>query len=176
MGLGTLVLAIIGVVRWRDRELTARWLTLVVVSTVFAAGRKLGLYSIAFAVLPGMDRFRVPSRSLFLASLGAAVLAGAGVHELMSQRLTDSEWRALRLRLSGGLVVLAIVIGWVGSGRWLAENDGRESSREVSASHSIAASGLFWAAVAGAFVVVGIGGGRRRGQLVAAWGPGGRSP
>ncbi len=78
IGLAPLVLALIGIAAYRDRAVVHRWGILVIVSVVFAAGRKLGLYALAYAVLPGMERFRVPSRTLFLASLGASVLGRGG--------------------------------------------------------------------------------------------------
>ena len=52
------------------------------VAVVFAGGRQLGLFALMYEVVPGMDRFRVPARSLFLAGLGASVLAGFGVDVL----------------------------------------------------------------------------------------------
>ena len=77
IGLAPLVLAVLGLCLHEDRRETRRWGILVALSVVFAAGRRLGLYALAYAVLPGMERFRVPSRTLFLASLGASVLAPA---------------------------------------------------------------------------------------------------
>ena len=52
-----------------------------------------------------MERFRVPSRTLFLASLGASVLAGAGVETLLEPRVDARVWRrAAEAVLRAGLV------------------------------------------------------------------------
>ena len=119
IGLAPLVLAFIGLYRYRDRSVAKELGWLVLVSLVFAGGRRLGLYSLAYAVLPGMDRFRVPSRSLFLASLGGSLLAGAGLNELLLGGLKEQEWDALRTKLGRvlcGLACLVAVIGLVLTG------------------------------------------------------------
>ena len=73
----------VGVAGYRDRALVWRWGRRWSASRWCSRrGGSSGLYSLAYAVLPGMDRFRVPSRSLFLATLAASVLAGAGVETL----------------------------------------------------------------------------------------------
>jgi len=112
LGLAPLTLAIVGSVWSPNRKLVRGWLVLIGLTAVFAAGRKLGLFSILFAVVPGLDRFRVPSRVLFLTSLGASVLAGLGVETLRSQ-VIDARKR-VRLAQVGfklalpGLVILVI--------------------------------------------------------------------
>ncbi|MCA1685016.1 MAG: hypothetical protein LC745_03340, partial [Planctomycetia bacterium] len=114
VGLAPLVLAALGVATYPDRGVVCRWGALVAVAVLFAAGRKLGLYALAYAVLPGMDRFRVPSRTLFLASLGASVLAGSGMQSLLARRFSASEWDVLRTRIRNGLVaagLAAVLIG-----------------------------------------------------------------
>ena len=77
---------------------------------VFAAGRKLGLYSFLYAVLPGMDQFRVPSRSLFLASLAASILAGFGALTARPLRPGKRAYRSSAQAGHSGLVV-ELVIG-----------------------------------------------------------------
>ena len=109
IGLAPLVLALIGVAGYRDRGVIRRWGALVIASVVFAAGRKLGLYALAYAVLPGMERFRVPSRKLFLASLGASVLAGAGVQTLLVQRISIPDWLRIKVHLRNGLLAIGLI-------------------------------------------------------------------
>ena len=101
IGLVPLVLAAVAVMRHPDRPVVRSWMVLVVISVMFAAGRRLGLFTLLFELVPGMNRFRVPSRSLFLANLGAAVLAGLGVEAL--ERLADAreDWRSWNVE-SGG--------------------------------------------------------------------------
>jgi hypothetical protein len=110
IGLVPLVLASLGAARHPDRGVRRGLLALVIVTVVFAVGRRLGLFGLAYRLLPGMDRFRVPARSLFLASLGAAVLAGLGVNVLVRGGLADHDWPAVRRRLRRWLVGLAAVL------------------------------------------------------------------
>ena len=78
IGLIPLLLATVAVLEHPDRKLVRGWLALVGVAFWWACGRHLLLYSAAYLVLPGMSGFRAPARALFLANLGAAVLAGLG--------------------------------------------------------------------------------------------------
>src|SRR5262249_25565563 len=78
IGIVPLVLAAIALARHPDRPLVHGWSTLTLLAMLFAAGHRLLLFPVLFELVPGMNRFRVPSRSLFLASLGAAVLSGLG--------------------------------------------------------------------------------------------------
>ena len=79
IGLIPLFLAVLAVFRHPDRRLVRGWLVLVALALWFACGRHLLLYTALYYVVPGMSWFRVPARTLFLANLGAAVLAGLGV-------------------------------------------------------------------------------------------------
>ncbi len=117
IGLIPLLLAAIGATQHPDRRGVRGWLVLVALTVVFASGRKLGLFALLYEAVPGMDRFRVPARSLFLASLGGAILAGCGVDAL---RLADrSGWPRLarRLGLLGLVVGLAVLAGHRAAGR-----------------------------------------------------------
>jgi hypothetical protein len=109
-GLAPLVLAVLGAWRSPRRRMVGGWILLVFVSVVLAGGRRLGLYAIAYDLLPGLDHFRVPSRTLFLASLGVAVLAGAGVDVASSSALTDEVDRKTRKTLRRGLVAVALAL------------------------------------------------------------------
>ncbi len=185
VGLVPLILAVVGVTSYRDRAFVRRWGWLVVVALVFAGGRKLGLYALAYAVLPGMERFRVPSRSLFLVALGASILAGAGVQTLNDRRLTARGWRTLRRGVWAGMIaagVSAFLIGVISDRN--AERLARkplpflgnglsaqyQKYQDAKVGYRLAGEGVFWVAVVGSLVVVTIGGGGRRGQVVAAWG------
>src|SRR5258708_28127485 len=81
-----------------DGKSPGGWLLLVAGAVVFASGRKLGLFAALFHLLPAMDRFRVPARSLFLASLGWSILAGMGVDALRARAGDDDRWRRLARR------------------------------------------------------------------------------
>jgi hypothetical protein len=117
IGLIPLILAMIAVAWSPNRRVVRGWLILVLASVLFASGRKFGLFAVLFQVVPGMDRFRVPSRSLFLASLGAAMLAGLGVETLRAMSADHKSWSGLARRYGTGTAILALVILF---GDWLA--------------------------------------------------------
>jgi hypothetical protein len=98
VGLVPLILGLIAVARYSNRAVLNAWLALTVATTVYAGGPRLGLCWILSKTVPGMDRFRVPSRALFLASLGAAVLAGLGVETLAQLAASANDWRAVERR------------------------------------------------------------------------------
>lgn len=110
IGLAPLVLGLIGATHARGGRRPWAWIGLVLVAVVFAAGPRLGLYAIAYDILPGLDRFRVPSRTLFLASLGASVLAGLGLEALLEMEITRKPWESLRRRVRCALVVVALAV------------------------------------------------------------------
>jgi hypothetical protein len=110
MGLAPLFLAVIGLALHPRRRMVCGWALLVVLAVLLAAGHRLGLFTLAYALLPGMDRFRVPSRTLFLAALGASVLAGLGVDVLRGRELPAKAWRRARVRLGFIAVALGAVI------------------------------------------------------------------
>ena len=117
IGLAPLVLAGVGATWTVDRRRVRGWWILVVAATVFASGRKLGLFALMYETIPGMDRFRVPSRSLFLANLGAAVLVGFGVEALGNRRESGPDrWVRLGKRWICAVVLLLVAVGW-GAGR-----------------------------------------------------------
>ena len=113
IGLIPLALAVVGVAWSRDRRAVRGWLILVGGAVVFASGRKLGLFAVLFDVVPGMDRFRVPARALFLASLGGSMLAGYGVEALRSRFDDDRAWSRLARRFAvlAALLAMATLVG-----------------------------------------------------------------
>ncbi len=108
IGLMPLALAVVAGLRHLDRRLVRGWLVLAAASVVFACGRSGGLYSLCFATVPGVGLIRVPARSLFLANLAGAVLAGLGLEALRIRMADLVAWRRLARRF--GMVAL-IVIG-----------------------------------------------------------------
>src|SRR5262249_23591147 len=95
LGLVPIVLGTIALARHPDRRLVQSIAALVLGAVLFAAGHRLGVFPILFKLVPGMDRFRVPARSLFLANLGAAVLSGFGVETLLRYTSGGAPWRSL---------------------------------------------------------------------------------
>lgn len=90
---------------WAARYSTERapvrgWTALAIAAILFAAGRKLGLFIILYECVPGLRYFRVPARSLFLASLAVASLAGFGVQAWIDRSASEESRRlgAIRTR------------------------------------------------------------------------------
>lgn len=191
IGLVPLVFALVGIRQAEDRRAARGWLALVVLSILFAAGRRLGLFALFYEVVPGMDRFRVPSRSLFLASLGAAMLAGMGAESLaVGPIMTDRgrslayRWRQFSLSLATVVLLGFVVAELVGpeepvanpavnapaSQRPSRPNRQRELTRWMLATRNLAEDPVFWAALAGstAGLAIWAKGGRHRRSVVYA--------
>jgi hypothetical protein len=193
IGLVPLVLVVLALACHRDRDgLRVRgWLALVASALVFAAGRRLGLFPLLTGLLPGMGRFRVPSRSLFLATLGASVLAGFGVEALGRLALSAERWRWFdrRVRLGAAIVVAGLaVVPLVARfeparapkvearaepifyGRPAVRNELGVAVRVQGAAGRVARSGTFWLALGGTLAVLAYGSrARDGGRLPASW-------
>ncbi|MGP0065624.1 MAG: hypothetical protein ACLQGP_18725 [Isosphaeraceae bacterium] len=130
IGLAPLSLAVLAAARHPDRRLIRGWLVLAGLAIAFACGRELGLYPLVYSFVPGMRWFRVPARSLFLANLAGAVLAGMGV-EVLRLRMTDSgTWRGFARRFVMVAVVLVGFLFLIQVGRVPSGADGRSSAGE----------------------------------------------
>lgn len=139
IGLTPLFLATVGALKYPDRPLVRGWLVLAGVAIWLACGPHLVLYAVAFRTVPGMNWFRVPARSLFLANLAGAVLAGLGVETLQKHISASDQWRKMAhrsgmvfLTLLATLVVILLVFG----------RDG--SSRTGAAVTRVVCDGCFW--------------------------------
>jgi hypothetical protein len=110
IGLGLALLALLyppvnsPAARWRWV-----WLALVVAGLLFAFGRYNPLYYDVLAHIRGFNLFRVPARWLALYTLGAALMAGGGLHFLL-------EHRQFRRR---ALVVLLVLLALMVMARFL---------------------------------------------------------
>ena len=155
-----LVMTMIAVARSPRRGLVRGWGTLAAAAILFAAGRRLGLFALLYAVVPGMDRFRAPGRALFLASLAGAMLAGLGVEALA--RVPAAGWGAWARRHRRGLALLLVGLA-IGQGAAWREgghggsrphahrpsNHERELARWVRAANHLAGDPVLWIALAG---------------------------
>jgi hypothetical protein len=190
VGVIPLVLGVVAAARHPDRRLVRGWIILIAGALVFAAGRKLGVFSVLFEFVPGMNRFRVASRSLFLATLGAAVLAGFGVDTLMPGSFGAEDWRRLarRFRLVAG-VVGAILIGLLPFStnerldpptppspalslreiRTILRSSHWESRQAPGAAGRVVRCGTFWLALAGVTVLLAVGQRRSGRRVQCAW-------
>jgi hypothetical protein len=114
-GLAILALAIVGLASsGLDRRLRIGLAAGVVGSYVLAlgfqeAGGLLWPYRVAYEVLPGWDGMRTPGRLVTFASLGLALLAGAGA-SAVAARAARRGLRARAIAAVAAAVVLAIVV------------------------------------------------------------------
>ena len=110
---GLVPLVLVGVA-WAGASQRPRvrgWAALVLLSVWFAGGRQLGLFHVLYRTLPGLSWFRVPARSLFLTSLGMAILAGFGLEVLRGRLVAARHWRRFAFRLTRAtLVVLGVLL------------------------------------------------------------------
>jgi hypothetical protein len=178
LGLVPLVLGTIAVARHPQRMLVRGWAALVLGAVLFAAGHRLGLFPILFKMVPGMDRFRVPARSLFLANLGAAVLSGFGVETLLRYTSGGTSWQSLErsyrraaAAVLAGLVLIVALDGPFDPDRRPARPaleeivygqepsgpDGHFDHRPGRAASRLLSSGVFWLALGGTAVMLVVG-------------------
>ncbi|MCC5877530.1 MAG: hypothetical protein JJU11_15020 [Candidatus Sumerlaeia bacterium] len=88
IGMTVVILAFIGLVRSRGKRFVVLlpWLVVIIASLVVGMGSYTPVYRVLFDFFPGFDSFRSPGTFMCAASLGLAVLAGAGLDNLV--RLT----------------------------------------------------------------------------------------
>ncbi len=100
-------LAGLGVVAcWQ--HLAVRWAAgLVSISALFALGSQTPLHGILYAVVPLMDKARIPSRSVVLINLGIALLAAYGFHAVFADRTLKATRIVSRLLAGAGALILA---------------------------------------------------------------------
>lgn len=110
IGILAICLAILAVVATFRRPATWGFAGLALVGLVLALGASIPTYQALFAILPGLDLFRVPARWLLLYTLAASVLVGIGIDWLANCARYNEHSRATLLRFGGGVLVLAVVI------------------------------------------------------------------
>lgn len=134
LGVAPFWLAVAALARWRRPEVRALW-ALAGVAYLFGLGLNTPFYALAWRIVPGLDRFRFPTRVLCITDLALAVLAGLGL--TLAEGLYRT-WRASRTSLPraellSGLV-LAVTLAdlwveqvpqntWGNAGTWLAPPD-----------------------------------------------------
>ena len=117
-----LVLAALGFSAASRRRQAIAWGVLVVVSVLFAAGWRFGLFVAFYEIVPGMSRFRVPARALFLATLAGAMLVGLGVEviekEGVSSLLLATPSRTWVFGMTRRSWLAGQIVAWVGPTQW----------------------------------------------------------
>ncbi len=108
VGVVPLILAGIGIFFNRNK-LRWQFLILAFVALFFALGKFTPLYRLAFNILPGFDRFRIPARFVDLFTIAIAFLSGLGMEVLVKPNPKPdfkSKTRGYKL-LIPGVIVLA---------------------------------------------------------------------
>jgi hypothetical protein len=123
LGVAGLLLALVGLVRWRARE-RWWWGGLALLAAIYSLGINTPLYGMLYRVLPPLGWLRGPARAWFLVVLAAAVLAARGLTALEG-RVSRRPWLdraavglagaalaggigAISLRLPANVVVAAV--------------------------------------------------------------------
>jgi hypothetical protein len=81
-GAATALLAIYGGVRERRRPLVIFLTVMTITAFLFTLGPRTPVYYAAYRLIPGMQRFRAPTRFLVIVDLGLALLAAIGLTRL----------------------------------------------------------------------------------------------
>jgi hypothetical protein len=129
LGVAGLLLAVIGLVRWRGRE-RWWWGGLALLAGVYSLGTYTPLYGLLYRALPPLRWLRGPARAWFLVVLATAVLAARGLTAL-EERVSRRRWTdraavglagaalaggigAIVLRLLANVVAAAVIWPLVG--------------------------------------------------------------
>lgn len=117
IGMPLMLLGLFGFVVRRDRT-TWALMILAVLSVLIALGDNFFLYRVLYEVLPGFNKFRVPSMILAVQELAVIVMAMNGLDALMSMLAGGSRprWLGRPLLVVGGSVALVLLLlGSVGA-------------------------------------------------------------
>jgi len=93
IGVMPLVMAVLGI---GDRKRPLRWygVLLAAVGLILALGRYTPAFRVALAVVPGLNRFRIPGRFGILFTTGIVILAAIGMESFL-RKGDGSKWRKL---------------------------------------------------------------------------------
>jgi hypothetical protein len=106
-GTTTILLAGLALFQWRNREVVF-WGVATAVILAFSLGKYSWFYDLCYLYLPGADRFRGVARLSIFAVFGLSVLAGIGLEQALSGRL--SAWQ--KRTCAALAVVAAVAAGW----------------------------------------------------------------
>jgi hypothetical protein len=118
LGIAILAAAVVGVIALRRNRVVQALLVMTLFAVVFGMGDSTPFGRIAHVIVPGAKEFRSWGRTLWLANLAVAMLAGAGVREML--RAPQRVWVHL-VEAAGGLAILVTVLPHIASiGRLMA--------------------------------------------------------
>jgi hypothetical protein len=106
-GLVSLFLAAMAVAWPQDRRVVF-FAVLAVLALLLSFGRNTWVFRLAYEFIPGFSLFRVPSRTVFLVDFSISILAGYGVHRLLSTSPEDSRLGAAFRAYGWAVVVFAV--------------------------------------------------------------------
>lgn len=111
MGAAVLIFAAIGLRdAWRRRE-SVRWLVyLGLGGIVFALGAHSAVHGVLYALLPAIEKARVPAVAMVLANAAIAALAGFGIDALV--RTKDPQKRLALWLVAGAAAAMIFVFGF----------------------------------------------------------------
>ncbi|MGQ9708687.1 MAG: hypothetical protein ACUVUR_07445, partial [bacterium] len=112
IGIVPCILALIGILFNRQR-LRWQFAILGLIALLLALGRFTPLYRLAFELLPGFNRFRIPARFVGLLTVAIAFLAGLGMDVLVKSKTTKTRLilPGLILLGYGALIYLLSITG-----------------------------------------------------------------
>ena len=110
IGILAICLALLAVVATSRRPATCGFTGLALIGLLLALGAYIPTYQALFAILPGLDLFRVPARWLLLYTFAASVLVGIGIDWIASASQNHAHVRATLLRFGGGVLLLALAV------------------------------------------------------------------
>ena len=140
LGVAGAGLLLIGVVGSSRRRQAAGWGILLLAALVFAGGTRLGLHPLLCRVVPGLARFRVPARSLFLGNLAASMLIGLGFEAVGRASTRQGQAWGRWACVGAGLAVAAVLT--------LSVLSGDHPTRWTLAGRNIARDPFFWLGLA----------------------------
>lgn len=112
LGIVAFSLAILGLVSyWRDP--VVRWLAVVTAAAaVYALGAATPIHGVVYALVPILNKARIPMRAIHVFNFSLVVLAAYGLDQLLEKQAVA--WTA-RLRWAlAGLALLLVVASWKG--------------------------------------------------------------
>jgi hypothetical protein len=138
LGAVGLLLALVGLALWRDRE-RWWWGGLILLAGIYSLGTYTPLYPLFYRLLPPLRWLRLPARAWFLVVLATAVLAAKGLTVLEERRSRRSGMDLLAVGLAGAtlagggwalalrlpLNVVAAAVTWPVAGLLVALRAGR---------------------------------------------------
>jgi hypothetical protein len=107
IGVLPLVLALYAVARERPRAVLTYFKVVTLVAYLLVLGRNTPVFRIAYYLLPGLNRFRAPTRFLIVVELGLSILAAVGLARVR-QDLAMSGPRRLTIATCAALSVVGL--------------------------------------------------------------------